>query len=177
MKLCGYLPPKNCNRCLNKDITTNIKKREYEDIMKTLINKTALISALLLAFSGIVAADGLSDSLGNPANATDYYVVDCQDDGRGPPNQLTVQVADNLPSAAPVVSVQVTKDFGAFNSTDQIDGDALFSPWVTLKGGAGSYFITVDKSKAGVESYSLTYHCQTSTGVHTGTSIFTLKNQ
>lgn len=132
---------------------------------------------LFAAYAAPAAAHTQSGSLGSSAAATDVYSITCSNDGSGTPARIRAQVRDQAPVAAPVVSVQVTKGSLGTNSSDATDGDAVYSPLVTVNGGSGAYTVLVNKTAAGSETYTLQYHCETSTGIHTGTSIVTRQNQ
>jgi hypothetical protein len=135
------------------------------------------VSLLVIGFAQTVFAHEQGGILGNAANAVDYYQINCTDDGTGPADHLVVAIMDAAPKKAPLLSVQVTKGKLAQNTTDSIDGDAAFSPEVSLQGGNGAYYVTIDKTKAGPEVYTLDYHCITASNEHTGTDIFNLQNQ
>jgi len=54
------------------------------------------------------------------------------------------------------------------------------SPHVSVNGGAGAYDVLIDKTAAGAESYTLSFHCMTGpdgTGVHTGTASTLVQDQ
>jgi len=141
--------------------------------MKNKTLKKTFISASLLGvlgYAGSVAAHDINGVLGKSAGATDYYQVECFDDGTGPADHLVVKIKDLVPVAAPLVSVQVTKGKIAKNTTDAADGNATFSPTLNIKGGNGLYYLTVDKTAANAETYNLQIHCETSGGLHTGTN-------
>ncbi len=107
---------------------------------------------------------------------------------------------------ATLVSTQISNGYTATStvlSEDPVDGDAAvctgtgnlqvctggFSPGVTLAAGTASaaqnYIVNVNKqytastvaAQKGIENYNLIYHCQTATGVHTGTSMIQTQNQ
>ncbi len=150
------------------------------------INKKnqTLLAVSLLALAGNASAHDQSGDLGNAASATDYYVVTCSNDGSGAPYQLYFDLTDLTKNSAPVVSAQVTKDLMAATTSDLVDTDTAAGPAIILRGGAaapgkgsgpGNYFVTIDKSKAGLEKYHFTFHCQTQNGDHTGTDITTLQ--
>ena len=130
---------------------------------------------------GLAAAHNQNGALGSGAAATDYYQIVCSDDGAGPPQSLTVQIRDEAPVAAPLVSVQVRAGDQLANTTDATDGDASLSPAIHVNGGPQAvYEVLVDKSAAGSENYLLTFHCVTGpdgTGLHTGTDLFVRQNQ
>jgi hypothetical protein len=116
----------------------------------------------------------VNQALGADASATDFFQIFCSNDGSGPPQSLALQVRDNAPVAAPLVSVQVQRGTQLVNSTDPSDGDSAASPPVAVNGDATAPFdVLVDKTGAGAEGYTLTFHCMTGpngTGLHTGTS-------
>lgn len=119
--------------------------------------------------------------LGAGAAATDYYQVFCSDDGTGAPASLSVQISDEAPVAATLVSVQVRNGPDLLTSTDPTDGDGAASPLIHVNVRSGFVFdVLIDKSGAGSESYVLTFHCKTGpdgTGLHTGTDIVTRQSQ
>ncbi len=140
--------------------------------MTKMTSKKAFISVSLLGLFGYAAtasAHNIDGALGKAAGATDYYQVECFDDGSGPAGYLVVEIKDLAPVAAPLISVQVTKGNIARNSTDTVDGNATYGPTLTVKGGNGVYFLTVDKTGAKAETYNLQIHCLTAGGLHTGT--------
>jgi hypothetical protein len=133
------------------------------------------LAALLAALAPARAsAHTLGETLGaDDAGATDSFQVICSNDGSGAPQSLFVQVRDDPPASAALVSVQVQRGSLLANSTDPAEGDTTASPGVSVNGGAGVYDVLVDKSAADAEAYTLTFHCMTGlngTGVHTGTS-------
>jgi len=137
--------------------------------------------ALLAAFGPTRAsAHTLTGTLGSDASATDYFQIICSDDHSGPPQSLFVQVRDDPPANAALVSVQAQRGPLLVNSTDPVEGDSTPSPGVSVNGGGGVYDVLIDKSGAGAESYTLTFHCMTGpngTGVHTGTDSINVQDQ
>ncbi|MEY4768000.1 MAG: hypothetical protein RL637_639 [Pseudomonadota bacterium] len=136
--------------------------------------------AFIFVLSGnIVLAHEQTGSLGKSASATDLYQIQCFDNGDGTGNtaRLVTQIIDSPPKVAAKLSVQTVKAAKATNTTDAIDGDALGSPFASNYGGDGYYYVIVNKDGAGVESYTLDFHCQSSSGEHTGTEISSLQNQ
>jgi hypothetical protein len=136
-----------------------------------------LAAGLLVVGAASASAHTQTGALGAAATATDYYQVTCTDDGNGVPASLFVQVEDTAPAAAPRVSAQVQKGSKVANTTDPLDADGSASPAIALEGGAGAYEVLVDKTSAGSETYSLTFHCLTATGIHTGSDILTRQSQ
>lgn len=90
---------------------------------------------------------------------TDVYQVTCP---KGT-TALSATVTDLTPTLAPSVSVQVTKGKAASPLTkDPVDGDKKSSAPTTLKKGAGSYLMKVNKAAStakGAETYSTTSNC------------------
>lgn len=113
-----------------------------------------------------------SASLGATKAAVDLYEVSCATGTAS----LQAQVKDFAPVRGPKVSVQIIKGTAATNSADAIDADAAYSPLVSLAGGEGQYYVSVSKTGLAAEAYILEYHCMSSTGGHTDTSISTLQN-
>jgi hypothetical protein len=143
--------------------------------------KNAFVAAAFLLAVGhtdMTPAHSLSGTLRARAQATDLYQITCfAEDGGPPTDRLRVHVRDNPPVRKPLVSVQVQKGSVATNRTDATDGNAEYSPWATIHGGDGVYHVSVDKSSAGAETYSLEFHCESSTDIHTGTEDVQLQNQ
>ena len=145
--------------------------------------KVLLVGAVCLISAQEVSAHELSATLGTAAGATDYYQVHCYDDGAGATGYLELSVTDELPVAAPIVSTQVmkidsiNKTYRLLSSSDLKDGDASSSPELAASWGNGFYFVTVNKTKAGAEKYTLSYHCMTAGNEHTGTDITPLQDE
>lgn len=138
--------------------------------------KNTLLAVSLLAaatYAGNAAAHTYSASIGKAAKATDLYQVSCSDDGNGTPSSLTVSILDSRAQVAtpnPQLSIQILKSPKAANATDPAE-DAKYSPSVSVVGGIGPYLVMVNHNKLGAvaENYTISYHCTTATGIHTGT--------
>ena len=154
-------------------------------------SKKIITATLLLAagYAGLVSAHSVSGTVGKAVNglaATDTYNVTCYEsgDGSGVPNNLYLRVKDLAPVKAPLVSTQASKGKATtVLSTDAKDGDAVYSPAITLTppagSGAGIYTVRVNKSAStvkGLEAYTLEVHCQKGLA-HAGTSIALTINQ
>ena len=154
-------------------------------------SKTIITATLLLAagYAGLVSAHTVSGPVGislTGAAATDVYAITCTNDGGGVPTNLYLHVKDLAPVLAPLISTQVNKSTATtVLSTDAKDGDAVYSPALTLTpsaaiGGAGVYTVRVNKSASttvkGSEIYTLEAHCRAGT-THTGTSVALTQNQ
>ena len=144
---------------------------------KKIITASFLIAA---GYAGLASAHTQSGSL-IATPATDVYAVTCSNNGSGAPAKLWFHVKDLAPKLAPLVSIQASKGGASSTlSTDPVDGDANYSPGVYLTPavGAGVYTLKVNKSAgAGTETYTAEFHCQTSGGVHTGTTWRMTQNQ
>jgi hypothetical protein len=147
--------------------------------MRFLIRKSLLVAGSFLVAigqAGVVSAhnQGGSFTTGRAA-AVDFYQVTCFNDGSGPPDHLFFGVKDQVANTAKV-SVLVRKGTScsplcAKSITDTDDIDDQYSPSVRVKQGSGVYNMFVSHTAAGMDSYDVQYHCETSTGVHTGTAI------
>jgi hypothetical protein len=155
------------------------------EIMKRLLKKTAW-GVVLMPVAGLALAHSVSGSLGKTttgAAATDVYLINCynDDEGAGNPNKIFMRVKDNAPKLASTVSVQVIKGgLATVPSIDPVDGDAGYSPAISLTRGAGEYTVIVNKSALavkGLENYTLEFHCQSASGGHAGTDWITSQNQ
>ncbi len=153
-----------------------------EGIVMNLVSlKNAFVAAAFLFAVGhtdMTLAHSLRGALGSRAQATDLYQITCFAEDGGPPTDLLrVRVRDNPPVRKPLVSFQVQKGSVAANRTDATDGDAKYSPWIINHGGDGVYHVLVDKSSVGTETYSLEFHCESRTDIHTGSEDVQLQNQ
>jgi hypothetical protein len=144
---------------------------------KTLLKKVLITLPLLISvmYVGVASAHDIYDAaLGEPAAATDMYQVSCDDEGGIASDHIYLEIRAKSNVGGLKVSAQLFKDGTAFNTTDATSGDQVYSPGITFKGGDGSYILTVDKSAAGVATYDIVYHCESSTGSHTGTPPYSL---
>ena len=145
------------------------------------INNAVTILIILLGFCyiSVAVAHEAAGTLGRKtkkAGGTDISVVSCYDDGNGAPDHLYMNVIDTRQPRNPaIISAQVVvPSTGAASGVviDPVDGDAFPSAGITLAGGIGPYHIHITKTrsrKMGIEIYGLNFHCETATGVHTGT--------
>lgn len=103
---------------------------------------------------------------------TGVAFITCFDDGNGPAENLIARIRDNSPPVPGLLTnLHVFKGNKAVSISDTIPGDADYSPFVTLHGGTGVYFIIVSKTNIGARAFDLEWHCNTVDGVHTGTEI------
>jgi hypothetical protein len=152
--------------------------------MKTVSLKKAFIAASILVVGGHAGiasahtAGGVIDAAGTNASATDYATVSCYDDGDGPASFLFIQIQDqSAPVPGLLMSMQAAKGNQIITTSDPVSGDASASPGVQLWGGNGTYYINASKTAAGARLFTVTYHCMTSNGIHTGTDIGVLQIQ
>ena len=112
------------------------------------------------------------DAAGISRTFTGVALVTCFDDGEGPAENLTARIRDNSPPVPGLlVNLQLFKGNKAINITDTVSGDADYSPFVTLHGGPGVYFMIINKTDAGARNFDVEWHCNTVDGIHTGTDI------
>ena len=98
--------------------------------------------------------------------------MSCFDDGNGPAESLTAQIRDNSPVVPGLLlNLHIFKGNKAVSISDTVSGDADYSPFVTLHGGPGAYFLIVSKTDVGERAFDLTWHCIAADGVHTGNQI------
>lgn len=163
--------------------------------MKKIMLKNTLAATLLLAAttqSGIVSAHDIFDqALGANAGAMDKYTVSCINDpleaDTGPADRLQVLVRDQNAAnggTANAASVRIvafkvsgaaaTNALPATMTSDTSETNNTYSSALNVNsatnGGNGDYEVFVSKSASGIEDYDVTIHCQTSAGVHTGTT-------
>lgn len=116
-------------------------------------------------------AQATMDPDGNVAGFTGYALVTCFDDGNGPTDHFAVSIKDLSPPQDNLfVSVQVIGGVSAASATDPVSGDNGSSPEIRVRNGNNPYLILVNKTGEGPRTFLLTYHCQTASGIHTGTS-------
>lgn len=141
-------------------------------LKKTLGAVSLLLSAGFMQVVYGHTAGTTLDAGGGNASATDLASVNCYDDGGGAPDHLAIQVEDqSAPVPGLLVNMQAFKGQKMTNVTDPVSGDGNASPVGILRGGAGAYLISVNKTAAGARAFSVTYHCEASGGAHTGTDV------
>lgn len=132
--------------------------------------------SLLSSHTSLVYAHGaqgiVMDANGDSRTFTGVAFVTCNDDGNGPAENLIARIRDKSPAVPGLmVNLQIFKNNKAVSISDTVSGDADYSPFVTLHGGSGVYFIIVSKTDAGPRTFDLEWHCNTADGIHTGTEI------
>jgi hypothetical protein len=147
--------------------------------MKSQSLKTVLSSFFMAICLFVYAAASHAHTAGatlDPGNNirsfTGMAFVTCFDDGNGPADNLVARIRDNsAPVPGLMVNLQIFKGNKSNSITDTVSGDADFSPFITLQNGPGVYWILVNKTDIGARQFDVEWHCNTSTGVHTGTDI------
>ncbi len=142
---------------------------------KDKMNKLAVGLVISNLVVGTVMAHELGftlDGAGNNPNAVALGAISCGNDGNGPADRLTIQITDlSVPVSGMLLSAQILKNNKMINVTDPVSGDGKGSSFVSLKGGAGSYYVSINKTAEGSRNVFLTYHCETAEGNHTGTDV------
>jgi hypothetical protein len=139
------------------------------------VASSIFMSISLFGYAAVSSAHSASATL-DPSNTirnfTGMAFVNCFDDGNGPADNLIARIRDNSqPVPGLLVNLQIFKGNKSNSITDTVSGDANFSPFITLRGGTGVYWIMVNKTDVGARLFDVEWHCNTSTGVHTGTDI------
>jgi myo-inositol-hexaphosphate 3-phosphohydrolase len=155
-----------------------------EKFMQNHLQRLFWAALIALANPAALRAHDMSGTLGPGSSASDYYQIECLDDGAGAGNATYLEIALLTKTKnSPVVSLQVStaEPLSLSNITDPINGDSSPSRVVDVandqNGTAnGSYYVSVNKTQAGVQSYHFTYHCMGEYG-HAGTQIGVLQNQ
>lgn len=133
--------------------------------------------SLIAGYASMASAhDWLNEPIGATLSATDYFQVTCSNDGNGNAARLDISVNDDTAGAS-ILSLQVHKGLLAKNTTDVTGANGVYSPVVSVAGGNGVYNVIVDKTTAAARQYDISYHCMTSTNVHTGSAIARKQNQ
>ncbi|BAW80169.1 hypothetical conserved protein [Candidatus Nitrosoglobus terrae] len=140
-----------------------------------------VLIVIALGWSINVFAHNQIGTLGDPASATDFYMVQCSTDSGGVTGRLYTQILDGTTTAGGG-KISVVSEFNGDNIIDATTAsapvrDGQNGPASILPGADGIFLMFVHKLKEGVKDYNVTYHCQSSEGVHTGTSIQTIQDQ
>lgn len=157
----------------------------------TFSSRKILASAATLLGLGLALPAAAHDQAGSltasaGTKATDYYVATCYSDpslgGGANADRLYFQIKDTTTGTRQVGMTVINNNAGtndkARTTIDANGGDGVYSDAQTIAGGNGDYLITVFHTDIpATESYTFIYHCETTAGVHTGTSIVRLSNQ
>jgi hypothetical protein len=134
---------------------------------------TGVTAGIVIVYGGVSSAHTQSGSLlaASGAGATDLYQVTCEADATSG-GYLEARIKDF--AAGSMMSLQVVKGTKAANGTDTGPGDTSFGGWAKVSGGAGAYYMLVDRNgtSASNEAYTIEYHCHSSDpNYHAGTQI------
>lgn len=160
--------------------------------MSRLSKPTFILGLPFLLVSSVSLAHDIDGTLGPAASATDYYQIQCFDnkEGAGQSEELELDLL-TTGTGTPVVSMQVSTESPVrfYSATDPSGGNSSPSQAIVAKNdqpdmlidgnpnnGNGYYYLSVNKTLPGVQTYHITYHCQGSGG-HTGTEITAIQNQ
>lgn len=141
--------------------------------MKTTL--TALVSLFVVGAAAPVAAHSITNKSLRPsfgAAATDVWLTTC---GAGS-EHLFAQVRDQTGDSN-FLSLVVVSGTKAATTTDLSGGDANFSEGIKVFGGAASYTMLVNHTRANGQAYSIEFHCEDSNGSHTDTTTPTAPSQ
>ncbi len=113
--------------------------------------------------------DSYLNILASTASATDYYQVDCTvPPGDVPTHHMRFTVKDNVFDATMVgvsgFGANAAGNGKAYTVVDQVGGDGIAPPYVSIVGGEGLYVLAVFKTGAGSQVYSLQTFCEDSAG-------------
>lgn len=143
--------------------------------MKYLTIKKSLVAAFIaftLGYASLSSAHSAGAPTGESRTFTGLAQITCFNDGNGDADNLIARIRDNSePVPGLMVNLQLYKGNKAVSISDTVSGDADFTDFVTLQGGPGTYYLIVNKTDVGVRDFDIDWHCQTATGVHTGTDI------
>lgn len=155
------------------------------NITSNILQKNLALVAVLIGFSisHTVSAHDLNQSLVGgqaPGNErVDLFLVQCFSDpglgGGASANRLAVRMQKRANSNG-FLSMQVMKG-GVIKNAVVAQAANVWSPWLYVQGGNGDYSMSVNQTHAANTLYKIEYHCETSGGAHTGTSLVTLQNQ
>lgn len=165
--------------CLHQHkINIGSSKMWYSTIKKSLL--VAFIMASV-GYAGLSSAHGggaTMDPEGISPTFTGLAQITCSSTGSEPTDHLLARIRDNsAPVHGLLVNLQLYKGSKAVNITDTVSGDANFSPFISLQGGNGVYYLMINKTDAGARAFDLEWHCTAASGTHTDTDISVLQFQ
>jgi hypothetical protein len=165
--------------------------------MRNATLKNKLVIVFMMAVFGLTVsiaalAHDQIGALGEPADATDYYLVTCSTDAGGVTGKLEVLLFDPTRTQGGGKMSAVVKHGNIVRTasdpqrvqwqngnvcTGISEPDTEYGPPVSVHGGNGTYDVMVHKQKQGPKNYVLQYHCKTNTGIHTGSSLIVIQDQ
>jgi len=148
----------------------HIKIRKFLSVI-FIMNMTSY-AALSSAHSG----SATMDSAGTSRIFTGLAQITCSSTGSEPTDHLLARIRDNsAPIPGLLANLQIYKGSRAVSITDTVSGDADFSPFVSLQGGNGVYYLIINKTNEGEREFDLDWHCTAASGTHTETDINVLQ--
>lgn len=143
--------------------------------MKTFFCNSALAGSLLLAvvgYNGSAMAYGIGgttlDAGGSNAKAVGLASIDC------PPgsDHFSAALQDNSPPMDGLLSsVQIFKEPSIATATVAASGVGNWSDIISVKGGAGTYYLSIHKTKAGARDLLVGWDCRDSNNNSTFTGL------
>ncbi len=136
---------------------------------------TAFLTSLSTPLPTLAAT--LTGALLANSSSTDSYHITCASNNNGVTDKLKISVVDLAPNTFPIISAQLIQGMLAVNTTDSNDKDKKYSPEIALQQGNARYEVRINKTAAGIDSYSLNYQCVTKLGKPTSATINRIQNQ
>lgn len=148
----------------------------YIKIYKLLQVTLIIFATGYTTLSGAHGGSATMDSEGTSRIFTGLAQVTCSSTGSESTDHLLARIRDkSAPVPGLLVNLQIYKGKRAVSITDTISGDADYSPFVSLVGGNGVYYIMINKTDVGKRSFDLEWHCTAASGSHTDTDIGVLQ--
>ena len=141
-----------------------------------------ILQVMMMGMTGYttsISAHGGSatlDPIGTSQTFTGLAQITCSSEGSESTDYLLARIRDNsalIPGM--LTNVQIYKGNMAISITDTTPGDTEFSPYISLQGGNGVYYIIVNKTDVGERLFDLEWHCTAASGTHTPTDINVLQ--
>lgn len=144
-------------------------------MVKYLLTRKWLFATFILfaaGYTGTISAHEGSATLGFDRHFTGVALINCSNND-GESDNLVARIRDNSPSVPGLlVNLQIFKGNKSISVTDNVSGDAEWSPFITLQAGSGGYWVFVNKTDEGERHFDLEYHCHARDAAHTETGIF-----
>lgn len=130
------------------------------------LSSTLALSAVALVNAGITNAAVIDASLGVPQASIRLYTIDCPVGT----HHLSANVTDKAPVAAPTITLKLMKGVTKSETTDSVDGLQFMgnppllgefpSSTAHINLGAGTYYLLIEKSAAGIEQFRMFVECR-----------------
>ncbi len=148
---------------------------KFASLKKAFITASILAAAghmdLALAheYTGITIGAGTVDS-----GASDLAVVNCAPGT----DYFEAQIKDRAdPAPGLMVNLHIVNGSQMTTIADTVSGDANYTPFIKVRGGAGVYYVAVTTTTVGTRVFDLNYHCMADSGDHPDTDISVLQAQ